>query len=130
MNEPIPPELLGGWRLVSLEERETEDAPWDRPLGEGARGVAFFHVGMVSVHIHAPDAPRRELRNVAYFGFFTVRDVERTGETVRGEVLLDLEGGFPVEVLEGDVPRPFEVRADTLVLGDQRTWRTTLERIR
>jgi len=112
MSEPVPPELLGGWRLIAMEELE------------GARGVAFFHVGMISVHIHAPGAPRRELRNIAYFGFFTVHGVDRSGETVRGELQLQLEGGFPVEVLDGDAPRSFEVAGDTLVLGS-----STFERI-
>jgi hypothetical protein len=41
----------------------------------------------------------------------------------------DLVAGTPPELLEGDVPRPFEVTGDTLVLGDQKTWRRTCQRI-
>ena len=131
MSEPIPPELVGAWRLVELEERASEQEPWEHPLGEGARGVFFCDgAGVLSVHIHAPHAPETTYRNVGYFGFFTVGNVQRSGDSVRGEMRYELDGGFPVEALEPDEPRPFEVTGDTLVIGDQRTWRTTLTRIR
>ena len=128
MSEPTPPELVGGWRLVDLEERSNDREPWEHPLGDDARGVLFCDAaGVLSMHIHAPQAT---YRNVGYFGFFTVHNVQRRGERVHGEMLYELDGGFPVEALEPDEPRPFEATHDTLVIGDQRTRRTTLTRIR
>jgi hypothetical protein len=131
MSEPIPPELAGAWRLVELQERASEDAPWEPPLGEDARGVFFCDLaGVLSAHIHAPNAPDPARRALAYFGFFTVRGVERTAESVRGELIYELDGGYWDEVLEPGGPHPFDVTGDTLVLGDQRTSRRTLTRIR
>ena len=131
MSAPVPPELVGAWRLVAVEERASEEEPWRHPLGEDARGVWFSDAaGVLSVHIHAPNAPDPGSRNIAYFGFFTIRGVERSGEGVRGEMIYVLDGGFPAAVLEPGAPWPFEVRGDTLILCDQRFERHTLERIR
>jgi hypothetical protein len=131
MSEPIPPELPGAWRLDELVERESEDAPWQHPLGEDARGVFFCDLaGVLSVHIHAPNATDPARRVLAYFGFFTVQDVERSAESVHGEMVYELEGGYPASVLEPGAPHPFEVTGDTLLLGDQRAARSTLTRIR
>jgi hypothetical protein len=52
----------------------------------------------------------------------------RDGASTRGEILLSLEGGHPAGALYADEPRPFEITGDMLVLGDQRTWRRTLQR--
>ena len=100
MTEAIPPELTGAWRLVDLEERDSDDGPWGHPLGEDVRGVLFCDAaGVLSAHIHAPSAPEPRYRNVAYFGFFTVRGVERGDDTVRGELLYELDAGTTIEIL-------------------------------
>ena len=131
MSDPTPPELIGAWRLVAFEERASEQEPWQHPLGVDARGVWFSDsAGVLSVHIHAPNAPDPALRKIAYFGFLTVRGVESSGEGVRGELIYELDGGFPAAVLEPGEPWPFEVTGDTVILCDQRTERRTLARIR
>ena len=66
---------------------------------------------------------------IGYFGLGEVHDVVRTDESVRGTLTLDLLGGHPAEVLEDNPPRPFEINDDTLVVGDQKTWRRTCRRI-
>jgi hypothetical protein len=130
VREDIPSELFGAWRLISYEDRETEDKAWDQPLGAEAQGLLLCHPpATVSVQIYAPQPPGVDgAFYVGYFGRAVTRNVVRDGPSTRGEILLSLDGGHPAGALYEDEPRPFEIAGDTLVLGDQRTWRRTLQR--
>jgi hypothetical protein len=126
----IPTELFGAWRLVSYEDRESEGEAWDQPLGGGAHGLFLCHPpATVSVQIYAPQPPVADgPLYVGYFGRAVARNLVRDGGSTRGELLLSLDGGHPAGALDADEPRPFEITGDTLILGDQRTWRRTLLR--
>ncbi len=127
----VPPELVGAWRLVAFEYRDSEDEPWESPLGEGAGGQLICSAeGALSVQIDSPHADEDLPRYVAYFGTATIRNLERDGDRLRGELIYSIEGGTPLEALHVDLPRPFEIAGDTMVIGDQRTWQNTVRRIR
>jgi hypothetical protein len=126
----VPPELVGAWRLVASQYRESPDEPWESPLGEGAGGQLICSAaGALSVQIDSPNAEEGLPRYVAYYGTATIRGLERDGERLRGELIYSIEGGMPLEAVHVDLPRPFEIAGDTMVLGDQTTWQNTVERI-
>jgi hypothetical protein len=126
----IPTDLFGAWRLISYEDRESEDLAWDQPLGAGAQGLLLCHPpATISVQIYAPQPPDVDgPLYVGYFGRAVPRNLVLDGASTRGELLLSLDGGHPAGALYADDPRPFEITGDTLVLGDQRTWRRALQR--
>ena len=124
MPDTLPEELYGAWRLVAYEDRDSESDPWSSPLGADGRGLLFVAApSLVSVQLQGGDT------YVGYFGTASARDVVRVGgASLRGTLLLSVEGGYPPDALAADVPRPFELRGDELILGDQRTWRRRLVR--
>lgn len=135
MNSSLPVELLGAWRLVSYEDRDTEEDECEQQLPAGSEGVAICdRAGTWSVHVYAPppadsDDPDEEALYLGDFGRCEVRDGVHEQDTVRGTLVVEMLGGHPVSVFGGNDPRPFEITGDTLVLGDQKPWRRTGHRI-
>jgi hypothetical protein len=60
---------------------------------------------------------------VAYFGTYSV-DAERH------VVIHHVEGSLAPDFTDTDQPRPFQVEGDRLEIGDGKTWRRVLERVR
>ena len=60
---------------------------------------------------------------VAYFGTYTV-------EANRHIVTHHVEGSLSPDFTDTDQPRPFKLEGDRLEIGDGKTWRRVLERVR
>jgi hypothetical protein len=143
---PAEPEpgIVGTWRLVEFWDRPAADAPPAFPFGERPCGyIIYTPTGHVSVHLArtplAGNLPRDSVRGglpsdpatavdmlagaAAYFGTYTVRPE-------RGVVVHQVEGDVLRRYVGREEERPFRLRGDSLVLGDDRTWRRALVRAR
>jgi hypothetical protein len=60
---------------------------------------------------------------VAYFGTYTVDEKKHA-------VTHHIEGSLAPEFTGTDQPRPFKLEGDRLEIGDGKTWRRVLERVR
>jgi hypothetical protein len=135
--------LIGTWRVVEFGDLD-EDGRWVYRFGEHPRGY-FVYDGTGHVHIQimkVPPLPRFTEANlgagkpptadhalaaysayVAYFGTYTV-DIEKHIVTHH------VEGSLAPDFTDTDQPRPFRLTGDRLEIGDGKTWRRVLERVR
>jgi hypothetical protein len=137
-------QLIGTWRLVSFEDRKDEkdqNSEWTYPYGKNPKGYIIYdetgHVMIqmmrtppppqfVSGHDNKP-TPQEALAAydgyLAYFGKYTV-------DEARHVVIHHVEGSLGPSYVDTDQERPFELSGDRLIIGDQKTWRRVLERVR
>jgi len=142
---PVPKAdaLIGTWRVVEFADLD-KDGKWQYRFGEHPRGYIVYdatghvHVQIMKVPPLAP-FPEANILNdkmptaehalaayaayVAYFGTYSV-DAERHVVTHH------VEGSLAPDFTDTDQPRPFKVEGDRLEIGDGKTWRRVLERVR
>ncbi|HYE26945.1 MAG TPA: lipocalin-like domain-containing protein [Allosphingosinicella sp.] len=129
--------LVGTWKLMSAEDRASPKDPW-KPGTFGTPPSGYFiydATGHCSVQIMTvppvklatPDSPTPaealEIFNgyIAYYGTYTVAD---------GMIHQQVEGAWDPSQVDTDQARPFELKdEDTLIIGDQVTYRRTLKRV-
>jgi len=137
-------QLIGTWRLVSFEDRKDEKDPnseWTYPYGKNPKGyIVYDETGHVTVQIMRTPPPAKfasgddkkptseEARAaykgyVAYFGTYTIDEASHS-------VIHHVEGSLGPSYIGTDQKRPFELSGDRLIIGDQKTWRRVLERVR
>jgi hypothetical protein len=137
------PALIGTWRLVEFADLD-KDGKWQYRFGEHPRGYIVYdatgHVHMQIMKV-PPLAPFPEAKlsdgipptaehalaayntYVAYFGTYTV-DAEKH------VVIHHVEGSVAPDFTNTDQPRPFKLEGDRLEIGDGKSWRHALERVR
>jgi hypothetical protein len=122
--------LVGAWRLVTYEDRDSEDDPWTTPFGERPLGIGVYdHTGLVSMQVFAdPTSPSAETF-VAYIGKFVIRHAASNTAGYGGIVEHRIDAASTFDLLVEDPARPFVVVANTLTLGDGRTWRRVFTRL-
>jgi hypothetical protein len=135
--------LIGTWRVVEFADID-KDGRWVYLFGEHPRGY-FVYDATGHVHIQImkapPLTPFPEANSdegkpptaehalaafnayVAYFGTYTV-DAEKHVVTHH------VEGSLSPDYTDTDQPRPFKLEGDRLEIGDGKTWRRVLERMR
>jgi|SRR5271168_1699615 len=135
--------LTGTWRLVDFADMD-KDGKWQSRFGEHPRGY-FVYDATGHVHIQIMKAPplapfpegnvatgtppsaehalAAYTAYVAYFGTYTV-DAEKHVVTHH------VEGSLAPEFTGTDQARPFKLEGDRLEIGDGKTWRRVLERVR
>jgi hypothetical protein len=125
----LPAELIGAWRLTSLEDRVREHDEWHASMGKTPAGLLMCDAsGAVSVQVYSSRSyPEHDY--IGYFGIARVSGLMRGYDDVAGTLYIDLQGGYPPAVLDDRDGRPFHIREDVMVLGDRRTWQRTLVRI-
>lgn len=147
LETPMPSEeahaLIGTWRVVEFSDLG-KDGRWVYRFGEHPKGY-FVYDGTGHVHIQImkvpplasfPEAnvgdgkpPTAEHAlaaynaYVAYFGTYTV-------DKEKHIVTHHVEGSLAPDFTDTDQPRPFRVTGDRLEIGDGKTWRRVLERMR
>lgn len=133
----LPKKLAGTWRLVSAEDFDSETGRWvPYTFGNPPSGYFVYDAaGRASVQIMttppvklaAPDSPTPqealEIFNnyIAYYGTYTA---DATNITVQ------VEGAWDPSQVGTSQVRPYQLQGDTLVIGDQKTYRRTLERVK
>jgi hypothetical protein len=120
--------LLGAWQLVAFEDRPNEGDDWTATYGARPTGLVVYEASGIVATILPAAGSVEEV--VAYYGTFRVSEARAEGETFRGVVEHRMEIASPSWLLDEEPPRPFELSADRLILGDQVTARRVLERRR
>jgi hypothetical protein len=135
--------LIGTWRLVEFTDLDKE-GKWQYRFGEHPRGYFVYdatghvHIQIMRVPPLAP-FPEASLAGnrpptaehalaaytayVAYFGTYTV-------DLKKHVVTHHVEGSLSPDFTDTDQPRPFKLEGDRLEIGDGKTWRRVLERVR
>ena len=128
--------LVGTWKLVSAEDVDPKTGKWV-PFTFGNPPCGFFlydAAGHASIQImttpptvlSTPDQPTPdealEIFNgyIAYFG---------TYETDERNIYHHVEGAWDPSQVGSVQTRPYEIDADTLIIGDQVTYKRTLTRV-
>ena len=135
--------LIGTWRVVEFAGLD-KDGKWQYRFGETPQGYFVYDAtGHVHVQIMkvpplapfpeanvaegAPPSAEHALAAynayVAYFGTYIVDDNNHV-------VTHHVEGSLAPEYTGTDQPRPFKLEGDRLEIGDGKTWRRVLERVR
>lgn len=140
---PKPPakglqkKVVGTWRLVSAEDFDAETGQWvPYTFGNPPSGYFVYDAaGHASIQIMTtppvkpatPDTPTPqealEIFNnyIAYYGTYTVD---------AANITVQVEGAWDPSQVGTQQARPYELRGDTLIIGDQKTYRRTLERVK
>jgi hypothetical protein len=118
-------QLVGAWRLTRYDDRASVADTWNETYGPSVDGLILYHdSGWLSVQTAATDGGFD-----GYFGRFTVVEIGEQDGDIRGTLNhLILASSMP-ELLTADPARPFRISGDTLVLGDEKTWRRICERV-
>jgi hypothetical protein len=139
--EPSPgtvqEQLVGTWRLVSAEDVDPNTGKWvPYTFGNPPSGYFIYDsTGHASIQIMttppvsiaSPDNPTPaealDIFNayIAYYGTYTVDDVN---------ISVQVEGAWDPSQVGTDQARPYELSGDTLIIGDQTTYKRTLERVK
>ena len=117
--------LVGAWRVTRYDDRPSVDGGWSQTYGPTVDGLILYHAsGWMSVQV-AGDHGEFD----GYFGRFTIVEIGEEGDDISGIVNhLILASSMP-ELLTADPTRPFRISGDTLVLGDEQTWRRICKRV-
>jgi hypothetical protein len=133
--------LVGTWRLVSIESRESPEEAWQKRFGDQPRGYIMYDAtGHMAVQIEktpvpaklasdddwkptADEALRVYLGYLAYFGTYTV-------DEAASAVTHHVEGSLRPSYAGTDQLRPATFEGDRLILSDGKTFRVVWERAR
>ena len=125
-----PPELIGTWRVVRWEDRDSDEEAWTSSLPPHCEGYAVYtEAGHWAVQLYAPPGESGEAFHFGYFGFGEAHDVEREGGVVRGVLRIESRGSNTPDAMAYN-DRPFVVDGDSLLVGDGKTWVRAAERVR
>jgi hypothetical protein len=135
--------LIGTWRLLELADLD-KNGKWQYRFGETPRGY-FVYDATGHVHIQImkvpplvpfpetnavegrpPSAEHALAAYAAYFAYFGTYTVDANKHVVTHHV----EGSLAPDFTDTDQPRPFKLEGDRLEIGDGKTWRRVLERVR
>ncbi len=135
--------LIGTWRVVEFADLD-KDGKWQYRFGEHPRGYFVYdatghvHIQIMKVPPLAPfpeantidaklPSPEHALAAyaayVAYFGTYTI-------DADKHVVIHHAEGSLAPDFTDTDQARPFKLEGDRLEIGDGKTWRRVLERVR
>lgn len=113
--------LVGTWRFIEFVDFDSAGRA-TYLLGRAPRGYLIYTTtGHVSVHL-GPGADVPAASWESYVGTYSLD----SGGTA---VIHHIEGSS-APITANDEARPFVLRGDTLILGDGRTWRRVLVRVR
>jgi hypothetical protein len=130
-------QIVGTWRLISAEDRSSPNDPWvPYTFGNPPSGYFIYDpTGHASIQIMTtppqkiatPDSPTPAealaiFNNyIAYYGTYTI---DATNITVQ------VEGAWDPSQVGTAQARPYQLSGDTLIIGDQVTYKRTLKRVK
>jgi len=144
LSDAVQKQLIGTWKIVAFEDRKDEHNPnseWTYPYGRNPKGCFVYdNTGHVMIQImKTPPSPpfasgddekstAEEAKTaftgyVAYFGTYSV-------DAAKNVVIHHVEGSLKPSFIGTDQPRPFILAGDHLIIGDDKTWRRVLERVK
>ena len=140
----VQKQLIGTWKIMAFEDRKDEHNPnseWTYPYGKNPKGYFVYdNTGHVMIQIMktppgppfasgddekptAEEAKTALTGYVAYFGTYSV-------DAAKNVVIHHVEGSLKPSFIGTDQPRPFILAGDHLIIGDDKTWRRVLERVK
>ena len=130
-------QIVGTWRLISAEDKDPNTGQWvPYTFGNPPSGYFIYDdTGHASIQIMTtppqtiatPDSPTPDealaIFNgyIAYYGTYTI---DSTNITVH------VEGAWDPSQVGTPQARPYELSGDTLIIGDQVTYKRTLQRVK
>jgi hypothetical protein len=128
-------DLIGTWRLVVFANLDSA-GNWLYPFGKNPRGFVtytrtnIFNINMSSERPPAITEEESKTKTILLddflwkysFGYFGTYRVDYKSSVVTHEV----KGGTMPWFIGTDQPRPFILKGDTLIIGDNKTWKRVL----
>jgi hypothetical protein len=130
-------QVEGTWKLISAEDRASSNDPWiPYTFGNPPSGYFIYDAtGHASIQIMTtppqkiatPDSPTPAealaIFNgyIAYYGTYTV-DAKN--------ITVQVEGAWDPSQVGSSQARPYQVKGDKLIIGDQVTYKRTLKRMK
>jgi hypothetical protein len=131
-------QLVGTWKLIEYADLDTITGKWNFPYGKNPRGYFTYtksHIVNLNISSDIPlniseDSSRNynitlfnwmDHYSVAYFGTYSV-------DFNKSVVTHHVKGGSIPWYIDTDEPRPFILKGDTLIIGDNKTWKRVLVR--
>ena len=131
-------QIVGTWRLIEFANLDSTTNVWKYRYGKNPRGYfTYTKTGILNINI-STDSPSKISEDSAkhyninlydfidnvslgYFGTYTVDEKNST-------VIHHVKGGSIPWYIDTNQPRPFTVKGDTVIIGDNKTWRRVLVR--
>ncbi len=128
--------LIGTWRLTEFANWDSATSKWKYPYGKSPKGYfTYTKSGIVNINISSEtplnisvDSAKNYNINlmdwsshfsVGYFGTYTV-------EFNKSVVTHHVKGGSVPWYIDTDQPRQFIIKGDTLLIGNNKTWKRIL----
>jgi hypothetical protein len=130
--------LIGTWRLIEYANRDSLTGLWSYPYGKHPGGYfTYTRNNIVNLNISAEkplkiseDSTANYFVNLytliwnnslGYFGTYSV-------DYNKSIIIHHVKGGTIPFYIDTDQRRPFIIKGDTLIIGDNRTWKRVLVR--
>ena len=131
--------LIGTWRLIEFANLDTASSTWTYPYGENPKGYfTYTKTGIVNLNISSEtplkiseDSAKNHNINLLNWvhnyslGYFGTYSVDFNKSTVTHHVT----GGSLPWYINTDQQRPFILKGDTLIIGDNKTWKRVLVKV-
>ncbi|MBL8238108.1 MAG: lipocalin-like domain-containing protein [Bryobacterales bacterium] len=130
-------QIVGTWKLISAEDRASASVPWvPYTFGNPPSGYFIYDAtGHASIQIMTtppqsiatPDSPTPAealaiFNNyIAYYGTYTID---------ASNITVQVEGAWDPSQVGSSQARPYTLSGDTLIIGDQITYKRTLQRMK
>jgi len=128
--------LIGTWRLIEFSDLDSATSQWTYPYGKNPKGYfTYTKSGIVKLTIStqtplkiSEDSAKYYKINllnwvnnfsIGYFGTYTV-------DFNKSIVTHHVKGGSLPWYIDTDQPREFVIKGDTLIIGDNKTWKRVL----
>ncbi len=128
--------LVGTWRLITFADLDSASGKWIYPYGENPKGFfTYTKNNIVNLNISSEiplkiseDSTKNYSVNLYNYiwhyalGYFGTYSIDFKNSTVIHHVT----GGTIPYYIDTDQPRPFTFKGDTLIIGDNKTWKRVL----
>ncbi len=130
--------LVGTWRLIEFTDLDSVSGKWTYPYGKNPKGFfTYTKSNIVNLNISSEiplniseDSSKNYSVNLDNYidhfalGYFGTYSIDFKNSTVIHHVT----GGSIPYYIDTDQPRPFTFKNDTLIIGDNKTWKRVLIR--
>ena len=128
--------IVGTWQLIDFADLDTATGEWTYPYGKNPKGyftytksnIVNLNISSeVPLHISEDSAKKYTINLEDYIwhyslGYFGTYSIDLTNSVVTHHV----KGGSIPYYIDTDQPRPFTFKGDTLIIGDNKTWKRVL----
>lgn len=137
-NKTKPNPLVGTWRLIEFTDLDTLTGKWESRYGKNPGGYfTYTKTNIVNLNISAETPLKFSMDSAKNFSINYYNMTEHNAVGYFGTYSIDLEksivthhvkGGSLPWYIDTDQPRPFIIKGDTVIIGNNKTWRRVLVR--